>query len=273
VFTDEQWYERFNTKVNVGTAIGVTRQHPVLLQHVAKETHKQDFDACTDDEKVEITEDANERYLSYIFLRQSGKQHNKLRTDLGNDYTTGDDRYAKTRQATLHLLDKYSKTVIAPPAVAAEGRSFAQKGGDKDHRTKDTFDKKYWSDKTCYKCNKKGHPSSHCTTKEKKETDEVSKSSSSSKSSKSSKASLEKLRRDFKKTKKSFATMKTQIEEINKESDISSSDDSGDETDTSLFQYTREHLAPGVAQIFYNKSHKPTAVDTLNLRDVILLDS
>jgi hypothetical protein len=30
--SNPQWYERFNTKVDVGDAIGVTRQHKVLLE-------------------------------------------------------------------------------------------------------------------------------------------------------------------------------------------------------------------------------------------------
>ena len=37
ILTNEQWYERFNTKIDVGTAIGVTRQHRILLEHVAAE--------------------------------------------------------------------------------------------------------------------------------------------------------------------------------------------------------------------------------------------
>jgi hypothetical protein len=32
-----QWYEKFNTKVDVGSAIGVTRQHKVLLEYLAQE--------------------------------------------------------------------------------------------------------------------------------------------------------------------------------------------------------------------------------------------
>jgi hypothetical protein len=38
--SNEQWYERFNTRIDVGTAIGVTRQHTVLLEHVAPSQHK-----------------------------------------------------------------------------------------------------------------------------------------------------------------------------------------------------------------------------------------
>ena len=35
-------------------------------------------------------------HLFYIFLWQSGKQHNKLKVDLQIDFTTGDDRYHNT---------------------------------------------------------------------------------------------------------------------------------------------------------------------------------
>jgi hypothetical protein len=48
--------------------------------------------------------------------------------DLQNDFTTGDNCYPKNRQQTLHLLDKYSKTVFAR-AISSEGTSFAQRGG------------------------------------------------------------------------------------------------------------------------------------------------
>ena len=84
-----------------------------------------------------------EHYLSYIFLRQSGKQHNKLKTDLQNDFTTGKYRYPKNLQAALHSLDKYSKLAIVSQPTS-EGASFAQKGGNKDQGgDKKTYDKKY----------------------------------------------------------------------------------------------------------------------------------
>jgi hypothetical protein len=34
--SNPQWYERFNTKVDVSEAVGVTRQHKVLLDYVAQ---------------------------------------------------------------------------------------------------------------------------------------------------------------------------------------------------------------------------------------------
>jgi hypothetical protein len=75
-----------------------------------------------------VQDDAEERYVSYAFLRQSGMQHGNLKVDLQNDFTTGDNRYPKNLQQTLHLLDKYSKTVVAK-VTHSEGTSFAQKGG------------------------------------------------------------------------------------------------------------------------------------------------
>jgi hypothetical protein len=108
--TNEQWYEKFNTKVDVANAIGVTRRHKVLLDYVAQELHSQDCATLSDADQEAVGKEAEERYLSYVLMRQSGKQHDKLREDLQNDFTKGNDRYPKNRQQTLHLLDKYSKT-------------------------------------------------------------------------------------------------------------------------------------------------------------------
>jgi hypothetical protein len=41
--SNPQWYECFNTKVDIGDAIGVTRQHKVLLEYVAQELHSLPF--------------------------------------------------------------------------------------------------------------------------------------------------------------------------------------------------------------------------------------
>ena len=37
--TNDQWYERFNTKVDIGSAIGATRQHKILLEYVDQESN------------------------------------------------------------------------------------------------------------------------------------------------------------------------------------------------------------------------------------------
>jgi hypothetical protein len=134
---------------------------------VAQENHTLAFTALSAEQKQAVSEDAEESYISYTFLHQSGAQHGNLKVDLRNDFTTGSNRYPKTHQQTLHLLDKYSKTVVVPEMTPSEGSSFTQKGGRGGRGGKGqasiTFDKEYWKDKTCFNCGEKGHPSSSCT--------------------------------------------------------------------------------------------------------------
>jgi hypothetical protein len=41
--SNPQWYECFNTNVDVSGAIGVTRQHKALLEYVAQESYTRAF--------------------------------------------------------------------------------------------------------------------------------------------------------------------------------------------------------------------------------------
>jgi hypothetical protein len=148
--------------------------------------------------------------------------------DLQNDYTTGDNRYPKNRQQTLHLPDKYSKTIVAK-ANQSEGSSFAQKGGkakNKKPKGKDNFDKEYWNDKTCFKCGKGGHPATHCPN---------SNDEDDTKSRSSQAKSVKKLEKEVKSMKKAFA----QLKETKDDSEISDSDSSQGE---SHFQTTGDGL-------------------------------
>jgi hypothetical protein len=201
--TNPQWYERFNTRVDVGAAIGVTRQHRVLLEYVAQELHQQTFATLGAAEQQAMREDAEEHYISYAFLRQSGPQHGNLKVNLQNDFTTGDNHYPKNRQQTLHLLDKYSKTAT-PRTTTSEGTSFVQKGGGgkgkgtgkgngADKGKRKPFNKELWKDKECFKCKEKGHPASHCPNADNDDNDKSG--SSQAKSSKGSRRISKALRK------------------------------------------------------------------------------
>jgi hypothetical protein len=151
-------------------------------------------------------------------------QHGNIKVDLRNDFTTGDNRYPKNCQQTLHLLDKYSKTVVTK-VPHSEGTSFTQKGGrgggnrsssgnGKVHDYS-TYDKKYWIDKECYKCHKKGHPAMHCP-KKPSDDDGISTASAAS--------SVKKLNNDLKSIKKALTTVNTQLVQLKEvDSDISES--------------------------------------------------
>jgi hypothetical protein len=109
-----QWHEKFNTKVDVGSAIGITQQHKVLLDYVAQENNTLAFTALSEEQKQAVREDAEERYISYAFLHQSGAQHGNLRVDLRNGFTTGSNRYPKTSQQNLYLMTSTARQLLCP---------------------------------------------------------------------------------------------------------------------------------------------------------------
>jgi hypothetical protein len=170
-----------------------------------------------------VRDDAEELYVSYALLQQSVIKHGNIKVDLQNDFTTGDNRYPKNRQQTLHLLDKYSNTVV-PKVTPSEGTSFAHKGGrgsgrsyngnGKGHESS-TYDKKYWKDKECFKYHKMGHPATHCGKKSNSNEDDDS-------SAAATVNSVKKLHKDIKSMRKAFTTVNTQLEKLKEaESDIS----------------------------------------------------
>ena len=144
VITNDQWYEKFNTQSTDANGIVVARQHKVLLEHADQEKHSDDFEKITGEEQTTVRVDTEERYLAYVLLQKNGIQNVKLKSDIHNYYTTGDDRYPKTRQNTLHLLTQYTKPTI-PRNSEYQGNSFVQRIGDK--RNLQTYDKNYWKDK------------------------------------------------------------------------------------------------------------------------------
>ena len=48
-------------------------------------------------------------YLYYVVLINIGNRDSKLKVDLQNDFTTGNNIYPKYCTETLHLLEKYRK--------------------------------------------------------------------------------------------------------------------------------------------------------------------
>ncbi len=118
--SNSQWYKKLNTKVDVGLAIGITQQHKVQVEYVAQENHTLTFAVLSAEQKQAVCEDAEERYISYTFLRQSRAQHGNLKVDIRNNFTTCSNRYPKTHQQILHLLDKYSKTGTSLTSTARQ---------------------------------------------------------------------------------------------------------------------------------------------------------
>ena len=74
-----------------------------------------------------VRDKAKELYLGYFMMIQSAAVNDKLKTDMHKNFTVGTNIYPGSPQASLHLLDKYSKQVTAQP-VQPQGHSFAQGG-------------------------------------------------------------------------------------------------------------------------------------------------
>jgi hypothetical protein len=154
-------------------------------------------------------------------------QHGNLKVDLQNDFTAGDNRYPNNRHQTLHLWDKYNKTVVTR-VTHSEGTSFAQKSGrDGGNRSSNdngkghdssTYDKKYWKDKEYYKFHKKGHLETHCP---KKPSDDDYWSTASAASS------IKKLKKDINSINTSFTTVNNQLAQL-KEADSNISESEGE---------------------------------------------
>jgi hypothetical protein len=160
--------------------------------------------------------------MAFGLLKTAGSSHDKIKSDLSDDFTKGSDNYPVTPVQTLLLLDKYSKK---PTVVAAsdEGTAFAQKGkkgeAKKDAADKKVeFDKEFYKDKECFRCGKKGHPKAACTVKITPADDEnKSKSPKSNKSASSlisSKSDISKLFGEMNKTLKTFGKALSQVSEV-----------------------------------------------------------
>jgi hypothetical protein len=263
--------QKFNTKVDVGLAIGITQQHKVLLEYVAQENHILTFATLSAEQKQAVCNDAEEWYISYTFLCQSRAQHGNLKVNLRNDFTTSSNRYPRTRQQMLHLLDKYSKTGVVPKMTSSEGSSFAQKGGRGGRGGKGqgtiTVDKEYWKHKTCFNCGKKGQTSTSC----------MKVAIANDNNSTSMAQSIKKLAKDNKNLKKAFI----QLQKMTKQdSDLSGSESEEEDSHFQFgngFQFTQMMVKQTaikfelqIAKLF-KQTHGTKF--KLDLKKVILLDS
>ena len=66
-FLNEQYNNKFITKVDIEEAIFITRHRHVFIEDTAQETLKM-FDDLSLDKKKEVRKDTKERYLVYIFF-------------------------------------------------------------------------------------------------------------------------------------------------------------------------------------------------------------
>ena len=127
--SNNEWYDWFNTKVEVAKLVGVSFDFEKIWEYCALEAHKAAYTTLQPDEQDAVRVSARERFLSYALIKTSNSKHDKIKDDLLDDYTQGSDNYPQTQSQALMLMDHYSKTPTA--ITTSEGLSFAQKSGKK----------------------------------------------------------------------------------------------------------------------------------------------
>jgi hypothetical protein len=148
----DQYYERFNTKVDVSKSVGVSWVQDGITKPLSKALYKKELHQVTPLELKEVREQAAERFLTYVFTKNSSLAHAKLREDLKNDFAKGHDNYPTNRQEGLRLLDMFTQQDTRKPTIVSEGSSFGTVSEAQ------SYDIEYWKNKTCRCCGKKGHP-------------------------------------------------------------------------------------------------------------------
>jgi hypothetical protein len=219
--SNAQWYEKFNTRVDVAESVGVEFDvFKSMWDYCIENRGWNEYDTLTTDEQKQIRAESKERLFAYLLIKNSSSTstHDTVRNNLQEAFIAKRDEYPTTRSDAIGLLNKYDDKKV-PTTVASEGTAFAQKGkkaaattdkkGNKNEDEGEEEPKKNpYANKDCFVCGKKGHGARKCPEKIKKDTDD-----SSTSSGKSSKKSINEFEKKLKNANKQFAQLKAAIEE------------------------------------------------------------
>jgi hypothetical protein len=104
--------DQFETKVKIAGELNSFCVTPACLEYEAQQLYSKPFTALSDKEAEETREAAEERYLAYHFIRNSGPQYNRYRQDLTNQFLQGTNNYPPTCQGAYRI---YKTTRRTPP--------------------------------------------------------------------------------------------------------------------------------------------------------------
>ncbi len=66
--TNNKWYERFNTKVEVAESVGVSFDFKTIWEYCAIEAHKATYTSLRSDKQEAVRVSARERFLLYALI-------------------------------------------------------------------------------------------------------------------------------------------------------------------------------------------------------------
>jgi hypothetical protein len=82
-----QWYKHFNMQHDVAHSVGVELGHKVLWEYCTQSKHSMSYDVLGTTDQAAMCQAAEDQYLAYILLVNSGGQHEHLRKELQNNFT------------------------------------------------------------------------------------------------------------------------------------------------------------------------------------------
>jgi hypothetical protein len=83
--TNNNWYDCFNTKVEVAKSVGVSFNFKKIWEYCALEAHKAAYTLVKPDEWEAARVSARERFLLYALIKTSNSKHDRIKDDLSDD--------------------------------------------------------------------------------------------------------------------------------------------------------------------------------------------
>ena len=77
--TDHQWVERMRTWWEIARSVGVELFCMVWADYCAHKKFADDYANLTVNQQITIRDEAEERYITYLIILNSGSQHDHLR--------------------------------------------------------------------------------------------------------------------------------------------------------------------------------------------------
>ena len=95
--TNEQYYDQFNTRVDVGEDICITIQHCSIMEDTAQESYKRGFTTLFHIKNWKLERTPRICTSNTCFFGKLESEIKKLNWTFKNDFTTGDEFYPKNR--------------------------------------------------------------------------------------------------------------------------------------------------------------------------------
>jgi len=90
------YYEKFNTRVDVSQSVGVRQVHPAAVKVIAKELHPDtEYEDLTEEQLQEVEDAAAEMYYSYLMIVNSNSYNAKLKVSLQEDFAKNIDNFPR----------------------------------------------------------------------------------------------------------------------------------------------------------------------------------